>query len=291
VPIIQSSQILYANVGTPVNFSIALVDRANRPAVSWQNTGLPAGLSSTSAGRITGTPTTAGRSTAALKAIGENPASFATGSLLIIVRSKKTIYGGHDPIPAGKIMRSFPSGLLLVQQQFLVRKENEVAAREIFANGKELPTESNALDGVYIFTEPDFKQLDTGFVEINVVAYGRVNTTGASSKILVNGQVEKFIGSATTPAETLDSFNESVTKTFVAPSESYPTLSKISGMNVFVKQTAFNTSNLALKTLREQFGTAATITISSEITRMDQVNYGYFSEFSVTHTASARVRV
>ena len=291
LPLIQSSQILYASVGTPVNFSIALVDRANRPAVSWQNTGLPAGLSTTSSGRITGTPTTAGRFTAALKAIGDNPASIATGSLLVIVRSKKTIFGGHDPVPTSKTMRSFPSGLLLVQQQFLVRKENEVAAREIFANGKELPTESNAIDGVYIFTEPDFRQLDTGFVEINVTAYGRVNATGTSSKILVNGTVEKFIGSATTAAQTFESFNESVTQSFVAPTGSYPTLSKVSSLNVFVKQPAFNTSALALKTLREEFGANATITVTSEITRIDQVNYGFFSEYTITHTANARVQV
>jgi len=74
----------------------------------------------------------------------------------------------------------FPSGLCLIQQSHLIRKDNfEIGA---FSIGDRLPAEDTSMcvDGAFIFPAPQYSDAGNGFMRCLISAYGRVNTTGTS---------------------------------------------------------------------------------------------------------------
>jgi len=72
-PIILSGQAFTGKVGVEfASATLALDDALDRPATSWNATGLPAGLSLNSTGAITGTPTAKGSFTAGIRAVRDD---------------------------------------------------------------------------------------------------------------------------------------------------------------------------------------------------------------------------
>ena len=82
-------------------------------------------------------------------------------------------HGTDDPVlQAGQKITNWASGLMQVQQTYMVRS-NDLAALEGFRAGDLLDAESPALDGLFIFPEPSYADLGNGFAQIDVSAYGR----------------------------------------------------------------------------------------------------------------------
>jgi hypothetical protein len=84
------------------------------------------------------------------------------------------------PIAGTKSIKSFPSGLVLVSQQYAVPKGYEGVAvpkgyegAGEFRVGNLLKISSPAVDGLYIFPEPEWRDSGDGFTRITVSAYGR----------------------------------------------------------------------------------------------------------------------
>jgi hypothetical protein len=175
-PNITGGIVLRTTVGRSFQQGVTLNDRQNRPAVSWSATGLPPGLSiSATTGVISGTPTQVGTFNPSITAVGEYGST--RGNLSLICRTAPKVYGETGLIlQPGTISRTFPSGLLLVQASYLIRKGKEAAANELLAVGMELPIESKAIDGLYIYPEPEWSDADPGFTKISVTAYGRWKT-------------------------------------------------------------------------------------------------------------------
>ena len=74
----------------------------------------------------------------------------------------------------------FASGLCLIQQSYLIRKDN--FENGTFSIGGRLPDEdtSMCIDGAFIFPAPQYSDTGNGFMRCLISAYGRVNTTGTS---------------------------------------------------------------------------------------------------------------
>ena len=79
-----------------------------------------------------------------------------------------------------RTVQTYPSGLVRVERSYLCRRGDELRYRSELAVGNLLPDDEGApaIDGLYIFPEPQEMARDNGFYEFRVTAYGRVNTTG-----------------------------------------------------------------------------------------------------------------
>jgi hypothetical protein len=76
----------------------------------------------------------------------------------------------------------FPSGLVRVEQTFICPTSNAGTARYQLAVGSNMPGDSQpAIDGLYIYPDPQEKNRSDGFTEFTVSAYGRINTTGTET--------------------------------------------------------------------------------------------------------------
>jgi hypothetical protein len=92
------------------------------------------------------------------------------------------IYHGTSDLIAlpGRTVQTYPSGLVRVEQSFVCRKANAGNMRSQIKVGDEMPLDegSPAIDGLYIFPNPQEVSRPDGFVEFRVTAYGRFNKTG-----------------------------------------------------------------------------------------------------------------
>lgn len=142
------------------------------------------------------------------------------------------IYHGTNGIIAlpGRSVQTFPSGLVRVDRSYACRADRADAVRRDFAVGNILPLDDGtpAIDGLYIFPEPQETRRDDGFVEFQVSAYGRVNLNGYTRREFVQGDtsISRVVtiatneGSTTTETEnTFTTLNESVIQTFVQLAE------------------------------------------------------------------------
>jgi hypothetical protein len=92
-----------------------------------------------------------------------------------------TYHGTRNLITApGRSVQTFPSGLVRVERTYLCRRGDELRYRSELAVGNLLPDDEGApaIDGLYIFPEPQEMARDDGFYEFRVTAYGRANATG-----------------------------------------------------------------------------------------------------------------
>lgn len=86
------------------------------------------------------------------------------------------VYSSRDFIPLpGRSVQTFPSGLVRVERSFACRRSAAPAYRELLRVGDPMPEDdgSPAIDGLYIFPEPQEQDRGDGFVEFRVTAYGR----------------------------------------------------------------------------------------------------------------------
>ncbi|MBU6182627.1 MAG: hypothetical protein KGR46_07440 [Verrucomicrobia bacterium] len=84
-------------------------------------------------------------------------------------------------IGGSKIVKTFPSGLVLVSQEYAVPRGQEDTYAAAFAVGQPLAVDSPAIDGLYIFPEPEWRDSGDGFTRLTVSAYGRSKMPSANS--------------------------------------------------------------------------------------------------------------
>jgi hypothetical protein len=80
-----------------------------------------------------------------------------------------------------RTVQTYPSGLVRVERSFVCRKDQVAKFRNTLRVNELMPfdTGAPAIDGLYIFPEPQEVVRDDGFVEFRVTAYGRTNTEGS----------------------------------------------------------------------------------------------------------------
>ena len=78
-----------------------------------------------------------------------------------------------------RIVKTFPSGLCMVQQDYIRRKN--LVDYSSFLQGQRIPDADAkpCIDGAFIFPEPQYQDTGDGFIKCTVTAYGRVNKTGS----------------------------------------------------------------------------------------------------------------
>jgi hypothetical protein len=88
-------------------------------------------------------------------------------------------------------VQTFPSGLVRIDRVYACRKTLVDRFRRDLAVGNLLPFDDGApaIDGAFIFPDPQEVVRDDGFAEFRVSAYGRTNTTGTRSINIVRQSV------------------------------------------------------------------------------------------------------
>jgi len=89
--------------------------------------------------------------------------------------SNYTYHGTRDLIAMPeRSVQTYPSGLVRVERSFMCRKTEVARYRNIFRVNEPMPDDgAPAIDGLFIFPEPQQLVRDDGFVEFQVTAYGR----------------------------------------------------------------------------------------------------------------------
>jgi hypothetical protein len=104
--------------------------------------------------------------------------------------SNYTYHGTRDLIVMpGQSVQTFPSGLVRVERSFMCRKADVARHKNILRVNEPMPFVdfTPAIDGLFIFPEPQEQVRDDGFVEFRVTAYGRTTTNAQLAKGFISG--------------------------------------------------------------------------------------------------------
>jgi len=107
-----------------------------------------------------------------------------------------TYHGTRDLIALpGRSVQTYPSGLVRVERSFMCRKSDVARYRNILRVNEPMPFDDGApaIDGLFIFPEPQEQVRDDGFVEFRVTAYGRTSATGIIEKSFKKGVFNCFV--------------------------------------------------------------------------------------------------
>jgi hypothetical protein len=76
-----------------------------------------------------------------------------------------------------RTVQTYPSGLVRIERSFVCKKSQVAKYRNTLKVNQPMPFDNGApaIDGIYIFPEPQEVVRDDGFVEFRVTAYGRSN--------------------------------------------------------------------------------------------------------------------
>lgn len=177
----------------------------------------------------------------------------------------------------------FPSGLCLIQQSHLIRKDNfEIGA---FSIGDRLPAEDTSMcvDGAFIFPSPQYSDAGNGFMRCLISAYGRVNTTGTSfSSKRLSGYVSTITTIAgavsTTATSTTQKLFDAITYQFVVKKN------EVVG-TPYVKLYIYDPSGLKLP--EGAYGNGF-YELGASLDRYETSDYGVFQEVVITNVASGQ---
>jgi hypothetical protein len=118
------------------------------------------------------------------------------------------IYHGTSDLIAlpGRTVQTYPSGLVRVERSFVCRKADVATYRDQIKVGDEMPLDDGApaIDGLYIFPNPQEILRPDGFAEFRVTAYGRSNTTGQRVRSFPRTSVFRFYVSYNVPNTAYD---------------------------------------------------------------------------------------
>ena len=203
-----------------------------------------------------------------------------------------------------RIVKTFPSGLCMIQQDYIAARDLANFNYFTFREGDPLePADAEpCIDGAYIFPAPDYQDMGNGFVKCTVTAYGRVNTSGNVfvSKILSNfsyfyyryfEEVENYFEDVATRSGILD---VEIKKIVIGPSETINfTPSNI--LNIYLEDgtrlpspflnTYVRPSQAGISTeFRDQY--LINTNITSRLNSYDEQSYGFFKEVTIAIIAS-----
>ena len=137
-----------------------------------------------------------------------------------------TYHGTADLIALpGRSVQTFPSGLVRVDRTYACQAADAGKYRQQFAVGNILPLDDGtpAIDGLYIFPDPQEEKGSDGFYRFKVSGYGRTNTNGYDRREFVQGTTNilrvSTSGEETTQQESnITTLNELLVRTFVLSS-------------------------------------------------------------------------
>jgi hypothetical protein len=198
----------------------------------------------------------------------------------------RTIYSTAGAFPVAlegtKKVKTFPSGLVLVTQDYAVPRGQEAAYAATFAVGQPLEVDSPAIDGLYIFPEPEWVDSGDGFTRLTVSAYGRTNTVGAKgTSILESGYtVQTFEGAGPgTQMVLIPCLAEVAIFQFVLEKNDLPATPPLADkLRIFEKSTfaEISTQNTA----------TAHWVYSANLSRFDEIPFGAFKEVTALRSPS-----
>jgi hypothetical protein len=136
-----------------------------------------------------------------------------------------TYHGTTDLIALpNRTVQTFPSGLVRVERSFVCRKDRVARFRNTIKVNEPMPFDDGApaIDGLYIFPEPQELVRDDGFVEFRVTAYGRTGLVpfverGSSLGTITVTSVREVNDSDVTSKFEIPSLNETFTTRQVVP--------------------------------------------------------------------------
>jgi hypothetical protein len=109
-----------------------------------------------------------------------------------------TYHGTTDLVALpNRTVQTYPSGLVRVERSFVCRKAQVARFRNTIKVNEPMPFDDGApaIDGLYIFPEPQEIVRDDGFVEFRVTAYGRgrIDFSAQVGAVLGSVRVERSI--------------------------------------------------------------------------------------------------
>ena len=108
-----------------------------------------------------------------------------------------TYHGTTDLIALpNRTVQTYPSGLVRVERSFVCRKDRAARFRNTIKVNEPMPFDDGApaIDGLYIFPEPQEVVRDDGFIEFRVTAYGRTGVEAPIEISTVRGILEISFG-------------------------------------------------------------------------------------------------
>jgi hypothetical protein len=227
--------------------------------------------------------------------------------------SNYTYYGTRDLIALpGRSVQNFPSGLMRVERSFMCRKDAVARYRNALRVNEPMPFDDGApaIDGLFIFPEPQEQVRDDGFVEFRVTAYGRTSFSAPFERKLTQGLYyiqANILYNPTTPAPsspllpidaTYPSLNESFVFRTVLPAAT--TSEQLLEPPFIVDAVVLAVSGPVFgKRLRNRQEVSTSLpeavdsylfpSLSLVLTQISTINFGAWTEWTYTWEARARV--
>jgi hypothetical protein len=204
--------------------------------------------------------------------------------------SNYTYHGTRDLIALpGRSVQTFPSGLVRVERSFMCRKADVARYRNTFRVNEPMPFDDGApaIDGLFIFPEPQEQVRDDGFVEFRVTAYGRTNADALLTKGFVQGTfVTRFPDGIDQPETVLYA-----TFTFSRVIDSGQSL-EVFSESPPIEAFALRQNGEIYKTRRE-IGLLfnKSVSVVPFLSTFTSSNFGRFSEYVYTYQSSGSARI
>jgi len=184
---------------------------------------------------------------------------------------------------ADQTVSVFPSGLCLIQQSYLINKDNfEIGA---FSIGDRLPGEDTSMcvDRAFIFPSPQYSDAGNGFMRCLISAYCRVNTTGTSFS---SKRLSGYVSTITTIAGAVSTTSTSTTqKLFDAMTYQFVVKKNEVVGTPYVKLYIYDPSGLKLP--EGVYGNGF-YELGTSLDRYETSDYGVFQEVVITNVASGQ---
>lgn len=199
----------------------------------------------------------------------------------------------------GRSVQTYPSGLVRVERSFMCRKDDVARYRSILRVNEPMPYDDNApaIDGLYIFPDPQEQVRDDGFVEFRVTAYGRTSFPNSSkiekSTVRSNMNVLRVIGGVSTSS--IESLNETYTiRGVLGKDESILSVIETPEVsNPFILLTANNTQFIEgidrRPTSDPELDELTIRTISIKLDSYRSANFGIWNEITIVYIATGSV--
>ncbi len=189
-----------------------------------------------------------------------------------------------------RTVQTYPSGLVRVERSFVCRKGDVEKFRSRIKVNEPMPSDDGApaIDGLYIFPEPQEIVRDDGFVEFRVTAYGRTGVFREISfdKISAKGSYSFIINtpdafSISTPA----AINEIYT--FRGVLESSASISSVIATPSIDKLTVIDLSTG--RVLEDGVVGKKNTTVKLNFDSLSSINFGLWVEYSASWQTAATV--
>jgi hypothetical protein len=199
--------------------------------------------------------------------------------------SNYTYHGTTDLVALPqRNVQTFPSGLVRVDRVYACRKALADRFRRDLAVGNPLPLDPGtpAIDGLYIFPEPQENVRGDGFSEFRVSAYGRTSTSGVGSLnaevISISRNYSRDIGATEEPDVISWSLSEEwIVDTWV---ETFAIPSTASNADIEIPAVTLNRRRLSFRITGQTPGLIFGIPIiwTTTLTGVTRTAYGAFDE-------------